>query len=143
MTVTAIDHILLLSDDIDATRDFYCRALGLTQGTRPALEFPGYWLFGEQGPCLHIADRRVYNERARGLGLGTADEGGAGRIDHVAFAATDYAAVAERLERVGIAAIRNVVPEAGMRQLFFSDPDGVRIEVNVVERDGAVTARGG
>jgi hypothetical protein len=29
-----------------------------------------------------------------------------------------------------------------MRQLFFSDPGGVRIEVNVVERDGAV-ARGG
>ncbi len=48
--------------------------------------------------------------------------------------------MAERLERDGIAAIRNVVPEAGMRQLFFSDPDGVRIEVNVVERDGAVRA---
>ena len=142
MTITAIDHILLLSDDIDATRDFYCSALGLTVGARPPLEFPGYWLFGEEGPCLHIADRRVYNERARRLGLGTADEGVAGRIDHVAFAATDYAEAAERLERDGIAAIRNVVPEAGMRQLFFSDPDGVRIEVNVVERDAAV-ARGG
>ena len=45
---------------------------------------------------------------------------------------------AERLERDGIAAIRNSVPAAGMRQLFFSDPDGVRIEVNVLERDGAV-----
>jgi len=142
VTITAIDHILLLSDDIDATRDFYCRALGLTVGARPALEFPGYWLFGEEGPCLHIADRQVYNERARRLGLGTADDGLGGRIDHVAFAATDYAAAAERLERDGIAAIRNVVPEAGMRQLFFSDPDGVRIEVNVVERDAAV-ARGG
>ena len=142
MTITAIDHILLLSDDIDATRDFYCSALGLTVGARPPLEFPGYWLFGEEGPCLHIADRRVYNERARRLGLGTADEGVAGLIDHVAFAATDYAEAAERLERDGIAAIRNVVPEAGMRQLFFSDPDGVRIEVNVVERDVAV-ARGG
>ena len=142
MTITAIDHILLLSDDIDATRDFYCSALGLTVGARPPLEFPGYWLFGEEGPCLHIADRRVYNERARRLRLGTADEGVAGLIDHVAFAATDYAEAAERLERDGIAAIRNVVPEAGMRQLFFSDPDGVRIEVNVVERDAAV-ARGG
>jgi catechol 2,3-dioxygenase-like lactoylglutathione lyase family enzyme len=140
VTVTAIDHILLLSDDIDATRDFYCRALGLRVGARPPLEFPGYWLFGEQGPCVHIADRRVYNERASRLGLGTADEG-VGRIDHVAFAATDYAAAAQRLERDGIAAIRNVVPEAGMRQLFFSDPDGVRIEVNVLERDGAA-ARG-
>jgi catechol 2,3-dioxygenase-like lactoylglutathione lyase family enzyme len=142
VTVTAIDHILVLSDDIDATRDFYCRALGLTVGPRPPLEFPGYWLFGADGPCVHIADRVVYNERARDLGLGTADEGVPGRIDHVAFAATDYSAAAERLERDGIAAIANVVPDAAMRQLFFSDPGGVRIEVNVVERDAAAS-RGG
>ena len=98
VTVTAIDHILVLSDDIDATRDFYCRALGLTVGPRPPLEFPGYWLFGEDGPCVHIADRAVYNERARRLGLGTAGRRGR-EIDHVAsFRATDYGEAAARLE---------------------------------------------
>jgi len=57
-----------------------------------------------------------------------------GRVDHVAFAASDYAAAAERLERDGVAAVRNSIPEAGLRQLFFEGPDGVGIEVNVFEQ---------
>jgi hypothetical protein len=27
MTVSAIEHVLVLSDDIDGTRDFYCQRL--------------------------------------------------------------------------------------------------------------------
>ena len=54
----------------------------------------------------------------------------------MAFTATDYEEAAERLEREGVAAVRNEVPAAGLRQLFFDGPDGVRIEVNVYERGG-------
>jgi catechol 2,3-dioxygenase-like lactoylglutathione lyase family enzyme len=43
MTVTAIEHVLVLSDDIDRTRDFYCDVVGLEVGERPPLEFPGDW----------------------------------------------------------------------------------------------------
>jgi catechol 2,3-dioxygenase-like lactoylglutathione lyase family enzyme len=135
VSVTELAHVLVLSDDIDASRDFYCDAVGMTVGERPPLPFPGYWLYVEGKPCLHIADRERYTAQARGAGL-SAPTRASGRIDHVAFAATDYAAAAERLERGGIEAVRNSVPEAGMRQLFFSDPDGVRIEVNVVEPRG-------
>ena len=135
MSVTELAHVLVLSDDIDASRDFYRDAVGMTVGERPPLPFPGYWLYLDGKPCLHIADRERYTAQARHVGLRAATPVG-GRIDHVAFAATDYAAAAERLERDGIAAIHNVVPEAGMRQLFFNDPDGVRIEVNVVEHRG-------
>ena len=35
MNVTAIEHVLVLSDDIEATRDFYCQAVGLRVGERP------------------------------------------------------------------------------------------------------------
>jgi hypothetical protein len=31
----------------------------------------------------------------------------------------------------GVETVTNDVPAAGMRQLFFSDPNGVRIELNV------------
>jgi catechol 2,3-dioxygenase-like lactoylglutathione lyase family enzyme len=140
MGVTALDHILLLSDDIDATRDFYCRALGLTVGVRPPLEFPGYWLYAAGVPCVHVADRRVYNEHAQRVGLSAAGEAAAGRIDHIAFADCDYEEAAARLDREGVEAVRNAVPGAGLRQLFFADRDGVRVEVNVVDPD-RVTAR--
>ena len=130
MGVTAIAHVTLLSDDVDATRDFYCETLGLRAGERPSLPFPGHWLYGEDGPLVHVADRTSYLEHARALGL--PDPPAAGPpVDHIAFAASDYEEACARLERGGVPAVRNTVPGAGLRQLFFEDPDGVRIEVGV------------
>ena len=48
MTVTGIDHVLVLSDDIDAAREFYCAALGLASGERPPLGFAGHWLYARR-----------------------------------------------------------------------------------------------
>ena len=59
-------------------------------------------------------------------------DGGTHLVDHIAFNATDYAVASQRLEREGVTAVRNEVPAIGMRQLFFQDPEGVRIEVNVL-----------
>jgi catechol 2,3-dioxygenase-like lactoylglutathione lyase family enzyme len=81
---------------------------------------------------LHIADREIYTAHARSAGLSVPD----GRVDHLAFSADDYDDAAQRLERDGVKAVRNSVPEAGLRQLFFDGPDGVRIEVNVFEQAG-------
>jgi catechol 2,3-dioxygenase-like lactoylglutathione lyase family enzyme len=131
MGVTAIAHITLLSDDIDATRDFYCETLGLREGERPPLPFPGHWLYGEDGPLVHIADRAVYLAHARAIGLPEPPAAGP-PIDHVAFAASDYDEASARLERGGVSAVANSVPGVGLRQLFFCDPDGVRIEVGVM-----------
>jgi catechol 2,3-dioxygenase-like lactoylglutathione lyase family enzyme len=134
MTVAALDHVLVLTDDIDAARDFYREALGLEPGERPPLPFSGHWLYAGEAPCLHVADRAEYHEHRARTGLPPA-AGGADTVDHTAFVATDYAEAAARLERAGVAAVSNVVAGANMRQLFFSAPDGVRIEVNVKEED--------
>ena len=133
MALTSIQHLLVLSDDIDGTRDFYRDVLGLEQGERPPLEFPGYWLYAQGVPCVHVADREVYNAHASTLGL-EPSEGprGSGVVDHVAFNASDYDEVSARLERHGVEAVKNTVPAIGMRQLFVSDPNGVRIEINVL-----------
>jgi len=137
MPVSEISHVLVLSDDIDAARDFYTRTVGLEVGARPPLAFPGYWLYADGKPCLHIADRAVYRRHAEQIGLPLPTErGGAHLVDHIAFTATDYEDASARLERHGVAAVRNTVPDTGMRQLFFSDPEGVRIEVNVFDERG-------
>lgn len=137
MGVTDIAHVLLLSDDIDATRDFWCRTLGLEQGERPPLAFPGYWLYADGRPCVHIADRARYHAHAETIGLAAPAGGAPGdRIDHIAFSETDYAAASARLELDDVEPVRNEVPGAGLRQLFFADPAGVRIEVNVTEPCG-------
>ena len=67
MTVLQMEHVLVLSDDIEVTREFYCGVVGLREGQRPPLAFPGYWLYAGDTPCLHVADRRAYREHAATL----------------------------------------------------------------------------
>jgi catechol 2,3-dioxygenase-like lactoylglutathione lyase family enzyme len=128
MALADLDHVLVLSDDIDRSRDFYCAAVGMTVGARPPLPFPGYWLYAGGRPRLHIADRRIYSDHARGVGLAAAPPA---CVDHLAFTATDYGEALALLDGAGVEAVPNEVRQAGMRQLFFSSPEGLRIEVNV------------
>ncbi|HTU96482.1 MAG TPA: VOC family protein [Solirubrobacteraceae bacterium] len=132
--VSELEHVLVLSDDIDVAREFYESAVGLRAGERPPLQFDGYWLYAGSVPCLHIADRASYRAHAATLGLSvaaTAAPAVASPVDHIAFSASDYAAVSARLAAAGIEPVRNDVPGGGPRQLFFSDPDGLRVEINV------------
>lgn len=127
MALHGLEHVLVLTDDLEATKAFYCDVLGFEAGDRPPLPFPGYWLYLGGVACLHIADRAAYEMHAEALGLGRFP----GPVDHLAFAAGDHEALVARLEARGIDVVSNDVPAAGIRQLFLHDPNGVRIELNV------------
>jgi catechol 2,3-dioxygenase-like lactoylglutathione lyase family enzyme len=45
MALNALHHVTVQTNDLEATRDFYRDVLGLTEGFRPNLDFPGYWLY--------------------------------------------------------------------------------------------------
>ncbi|MEA2420855.1 MAG: hypothetical protein QOE60_3061 [Thermoleophilaceae bacterium] len=125
--MATLNHFLVLTDDIEATRDFWCGALELEVGDRPPLEFPGYWLYAEAVPCVHVADRAAFDAHSERIGIPAKR----GPVEHVAFSAIDYDGIVGRLAGEGIDAAPNVVP--GMRQLFLEDPNGVKIEINVKE----------
>jgi catechol 2,3-dioxygenase-like lactoylglutathione lyase family enzyme len=129
MPVSGPDHLLVLTSDMDATRDFWCRALGLEVGERPPLEFPGYWLYADGVACVHIADRATYESHSEQIGIPAS----ATAVDHVAFSGDGYRQVVERLAESGVEAAENEVPGAGIRQLFVEDPNGVKVEINVKE----------
>jgi catechol 2,3-dioxygenase-like lactoylglutathione lyase family enzyme len=145
MGITRLEHVLVLSDDIDATRNFYGDVVGLQTGQRPPLEFPGHWLYAgeDRAACLHVADRVAYRVHAAGLGLGAGPGGSTGTptgttaatVDHIAFDADDYDEVERRIARAGLRAVRNEVP-GGPRQLFVTDPNGVLVEINVKNSAG-------
>jgi catechol 2,3-dioxygenase-like lactoylglutathione lyase family enzyme len=130
MSISEMEHVLVLCEDIERTREFYCDVVGLTLGQRPPLEFPGYWLYAGATPCLHVAAREPYLAHARRLGLQVADGAGPGPVDHIAFRGIDYDETRARLTRQGVPAVLNVVPGEGPRQVFVQDPSGVRIELN-------------
>jgi catechol 2,3-dioxygenase-like lactoylglutathione lyase family enzyme len=127
MPVRGLEHVLVLTDDLEATRAFYCDVLGFEVGERPALAFPGHWLYLDGSPCVHVAERAAYEAHAAEVGLARAT----GPIDHLALAAEDHGSLVARIESAGVELVSNDVPSAGIRQLFLDDPNGVRIELNV------------
>ncbi len=132
MPLDKIEHYLVLTDDIEATRDFYVEALGMRLGPRPPLGFPGYWVYVGDTPCIHIAEWRTYTEHSHGLGIPVSSRAaGTGPVDHIAFNAHDYDDVLARLQRSGVEAQKNDPPGGFLKQLFLSDPNGVKIEINV------------
>ena len=131
MPLTGMEHYLVLTDDLDATRDFYRDALGMEVGERPDLPFPGYWLYLGGVPRVHVAEWETYTAHSDRIGIPASTRtGGSGAVDHLAFSADDYDDVLARLERSGVEAKPNEIPGV-LRQLFLHDPNGVKIEINV------------
>jgi catechol 2,3-dioxygenase-like lactoylglutathione lyase family enzyme len=122
-----LDHLLVLTDDLEESRRFYCDLLGLEDGPRPGFPFTGLWLYLGGIPCVHLAERASYEANAARLGLAVEEA----PVDHVAFAAQDYDGLEARLASAGIDVATNAPPGAAMRQLFVTDPNGLRIELNV------------
>jgi len=122
-----LQHVLVLTDDLDATKAFYCDVLGLEVGERPSLPFPGYWLYADGAACVHIAERASYEAQCARLGLAAK----ASPVDHVAFEADGYERILDQLQAAGVEVTTNTVPGSGVRQLFFDDPNGARVELVV------------
>jgi len=131
MALTGLEHYLVLTADLAATRDFYQNALGMTEGFRPPLGFPGHWMYLGATPVIHIAEWSTYTAHSAANDIPvTAPAPSTGAFDHVAFNAEDFAAVLARLDRHGVKPARNLASASGMRQLFVFDPNGVKIEIN-------------
>jgi catechol 2,3-dioxygenase-like lactoylglutathione lyase family enzyme len=132
MPLTQLEHYLVLTDDLDGTRDFYRDALGLREGARPPLGFPGYWLYLGDVPCIHVAEWNTYRAHSTAVGISVSTPApGTGPLDHIAFNAVDLAGVQARLSAHEIQYSINEVPNAGLTQLFLRDPNGVKVEINV------------
>ena len=118
MPATAMNHFTILTDDVRSTVDFYRELLGLREGPRPPLQFPGAWLYAGEAAILHIVGGRA------------ADELKAGVIDHMAFSATDLSDTLALLTSRGIAHTCRRQAESGTWQVFFHDPNGARVELD-------------
>jgi catechol 2,3-dioxygenase-like lactoylglutathione lyase family enzyme len=131
VALTGMEHYLVLTSDLEATRDFYQDALGMSQGFRPHLGFPGYWMYLGATPVIHIAEWNSYTAHSEAKDIPvTKPAAGTGAFDHVAFNAENFTAVVARLQRHGVTLARNSVSSSGLRQLFLFDPNGVKIEIN-------------
>jgi catechol 2,3-dioxygenase-like lactoylglutathione lyase family enzyme len=118
--IQGMNHFTITAEDRAATLDYYCGLLGLVEGHRPDLGFPGAWLYPPGGAqaVLHIYwDRPMPSLRT-------------GVIDHMAFTATNLKAVKARFDARGISYRLQQQAGAGTWQLFSHDPNGAKVELD-------------
>ena len=129
MPLGVLQHFTIEPSDLERTKNFYCDVLGLEDGDRPPLGFPGYWLYSGGVATVHLLGERKPREGivVRGTEKKFEDTG---RFDHIAFSATDLAGVRARLKKHNVQYREQVVPRTGAGQIFLYDPDGVGVELN-------------
>ena len=133
MALKTFEHVLILADDVDKTKDFYVDILGLNIGYRPDFPFKGYWLYLDENPkaaCIHLAMRKQDTGQDYYIGKKDDVKSGSGAIDHVAFNADDIESMKAKLEKISMEYTHRKVPGFPLEQLFIMDPDGVKVELN-------------
>ncbi len=118
MTAQAMNHFTILAEDLAATCAFYRDLLGLTEGYRPNMGFPGAWLYAGDVAVLHVVVKNPLPQQRAGV------------LDHMAFTATDLPATVARLKRRGVAYNLGRQVETGTWQLFLHDPNGAKVELD-------------
>ncbi len=129
MPLGGLQHYTIEPQNLERTKDFYVDVLGLEVGDRPPLDFPGYWLYSGGTATVHLMGQRQAREGivVRGTEKRFEDTG---RLDHVAFAATDVEGVRNRLRSRNVKFREQIVPRTGDIQIFLYDPDGIGVELN-------------
>ena len=133
MPLSHIEHFLVAADDIDATRDWYARVLGMRSGPHPDFGFPVHWMYLGDVDVVHIGPSARMAGAIQKQYLGRTSqksEEGTGAIDHIAFRATGLRETLVHLQSENIAFTRRRANGQALFQLFFHDPNGIKIELN-------------
>ena len=122
MPIERMDHFTILTKDSQATAKFYGEIMGFEPGDRPNFAFPGIWLWSGGKPVLHVIQKADIPDSA-------------GVLDHMAFWGTGLADYIGKLKAKGIEYDLRRLPEggygAGVWQLFFHDPNGAKVEIDL------------
>lgn len=116
--IEGMNHFTVIAEDPRKTLDYYVGLIGLEEGPRPDLGFPGAWLYAGGRPILHVYfDRPVPSQRA-------------GVIDHMAFTARGLKETKARFDAQGVKYDLRQQAGAGTWQLFSYDPNGAKVELD-------------
>ena len=128
MAISEMNHFTVLTHDLDATRQFYIEILGLKEGYRPALGFPGAWLYVGDRAVLHVIAGRAVPDPPAGV------------VDHMAFSANNLPATVATLKERGVEYVLRKQKDSGVWQLFCYDPSGARVELDFAASEAAPAA---
>lgn len=128
MKVNALEHVNIITADLDGTCDFYAELLSLERRDAPPPLTPqtAQWMFDDGGrPILHINSLDCIRTYNRDVATGPT-----GSIHHVALNCSGYDDVMARLNARDMDHQVNIIEAIGLRQVFTQDPNGVLLELN-------------
>ncbi|MGA0601840.1 VOC family protein [Caulobacter sp. KR2-114] len=118
-----LNHVNILTDQVEETAAFFERVLGLKAGYRPDFDFHGAWLYAGERPLIHLQTPGSSKNRATDAPVGQ------GALDHASFEVADIAVARERLKANAVTFRETRSPDGRNDQIFFRDPNGVVIEL--------------
>jgi len=121
MPIRRLDHVNVVTANLDEMVAWYEAILGLRSGYRPDFPFGGAWLYAGEAAVVHLVED---NEEAR-----TGSEASL-KLEHFAFSATGVSAFERKLEEYGDPFDKIEVRDAGLIQFHVSDPDGNHVHVD-------------
>lgn len=98
--------------------DFYSDILGLENGDRPDFGVPGYWLYAQNEPILHLIEDSNRAGNAKGY------------FDHIALRCDHIDAVRSRLDAREVPYTEFTVSDVGQTQIVITDPAENSVELN-------------
>jgi len=120
MPIEGLNHYNVDTSRPNETISFYCDVLGFVNrpNRRPDFGRPGAWLFVGDKALIHL--NFVDDNR----------DGPTGALNHIAFSGIDYDSTRTSLDDHGVSYQAVESTERGFNQLFFKDPNNIRIEIN-------------
>jgi len=124
MRVLDIDHAAIKTARLEETQAFLVKVLGLQVGPRPAFTFKGAWLNAGDKDVLHLVETE-YDQLPSP----------AASINHFALRVADFDAALVRPRDLNVPFETDTTPGGELRQVYVSDPNGVRVELNALGAD--------
>ena len=129
MKLNALDHVNIITDDLAGTARFFVELfdLDVRDGPEPLPPEHVQWLYDDSGRAIfHINSKEMQQAFQRDTVSGPTT----GAIHHVALDCSDHQWFMKRLDANGIDYRLNDIPSISLKQLFFSEPNGVLLELN-------------
>jgi catechol 2,3-dioxygenase-like lactoylglutathione lyase family enzyme len=139
MPLSHIEHVLVQTDDIERTCEWYERVLGMRRGPHPDFRFPVASLYLGECDVVHVTQGggAVSENRRRYVGQQSGDTRGSGAIDHIAFRCSGLRGTLAHLRALEVPFRERQVDDQGLYQLFLMDPNDIKIELNFPAAEAA------
>ena len=119
LVIERLNHVARPTTRLDESRRFWVEVMGAREISRPGFSFRGAWLY-LAGIQIHLIEDTAVPGPSDAINT---------RARHMAFAVPDVDAMERILKTHGVAYERKLIPDRGIHQIFFHDPDGHMIEI--------------